>query len=46
MANRFKNSSGVHLLKPIFFEWDDSEHQTSIYTLKDQDHDQSHLKDH
>lgn len=38
VINRFKNSSGVHLLKPIFFEWDDSLHEYSVYTLKDNDH--------
>lgn len=37
--NRFKNSIGAHLLKPIFFELDDAEHLQSIYTLKEYDHE-------
>ena len=36
--NRFKNSSGAHLLKTIFFELDDAEKTQAIYTLKDYDH--------
>lgn len=37
--NPFKNASGAHLLKPIFFEYDDAEHLQSVYTLKDYDHE-------
>ena len=36
--NKFKNAIGAHLLKPIFFEYDNSEHLYSVYTLKDYDH--------
>ena len=38
MTNKFKNAIGAHLLKPIFFEYDNSEHLYSVYTLKDYDH--------
>ena len=38
MTNRFKNSSGQHLTKQLFFENDDSEKSLCIYTLKDYDH--------
>ena len=38
MSNKFKNAIGAHLLKPIFFEYDNSEHLYSVYTLKDYDH--------
>lgn len=34
---RFKNGVGAHLLKPIFYEYDNSDHLYSIYTLKDYD---------
>jgi hypothetical protein len=37
-GNKFKNEVGAHLLKPIFFEYDNSEHNYTIYTLKDRDH--------
>jgi hypothetical protein len=36
--NKFKNEIGAHLLKPIFFEYDNSSHSYSVYTLKDRDH--------
>lgn len=36
--NIFKNSSGAHLLKSIFFEYDDITKSQAIYTLKDYDH--------
>lgn len=36
---KFKNSSGTHILKQIFFEFSDAEHQYSVYTLKDYDHE-------
>lgn len=36
--NKFKNAIGAHLLKPIFFEYDNSDHLYSVYTLKDYDH--------
>lgn len=34
----FKNASGVHMLKPIFYELDDSEKVWAQYSLKDYDH--------
>ncbi len=37
-GNKFKNEVGAHLLKPIFFEYDNSDHNYTIFTLKDQDH--------
>lgn len=37
-ANKFKNEIGAHILKPIFFEHDNSEHLYTVFTLKDQDH--------
>lgn len=36
--NKFKNGSGAHLLKPIFYELDTPEKEVAIYTLKDYDH--------
>ncbi len=36
--NKFKNEIGAHILKPIFFEHDNSDHIYSVFTLKDQDH--------
>lgn len=36
-GNRFKNSFGVHLLKPIFYELDETDRPNAIYTLKDYD---------
>lgn len=38
VRNRFKNVMGAHLLKPIFYEYDTSDHAQSIYTLKEYDH--------
>lgn len=35
--SKFKNTSGVYIIKPIFFEHDDAEHRMTVYTLKDQD---------
>lgn len=37
-ANKFKSEIGSHILKPIFFEHDNSDHLYSVFTLKDQDH--------
>ncbi len=34
---RFKNEIGGYLLKPIFFEYDNSEHKYTIYTTKNYD---------
>lgn len=39
MTNKFKNAVGAHLLKPIFYEYDNSEHLQSVYTLKEYDHE-------
>jgi hypothetical protein len=36
--NKFKNGSGAHLLKPIFYELDNAEKTFAVYTLKDYDH--------
>lgn len=36
--NKFKNSVGAHLVKSIFFEYDDVEKSSAVYTLKDYDH--------
>lgn len=36
--NKFKSEIGSHILKPIFFEHDNSDHLYSVFTLKDQDH--------
>lgn len=37
--NKFKNGSGAHLLKPIFYELDNAEKTFAVYTLKDYDHE-------
>ncbi len=36
-GNKFKNSSGTHLLKPLFYELDEAGRPNALYTLKDYD---------
>lgn len=36
-GNRFKSAIGQHLLKPIFFELDESGRPNAVYSLKDYD---------
>ena len=36
-GNKFKNESGQHLLKPIFYELDEQGRPNALYTLKDFD---------
>lgn len=39
MDNRFKNNTGQHYLRPLFYEYDlASEKSIAIYTLKDNDY--------
>lgn len=39
LLNKFKNASGVHLLKPIFFEMSRTDERNfCVYTLKEEDH--------
>lgn len=36
--SKFRNSSGVYVVKAMFFEYDDTERKLAQYTLKSQDH--------